>query len=123
MKNGLQEKSSDKIFYSTPKGDIGVEVIYGDETFWLSQKRMSALFGVEVNTINYYTKEILRSGELKEVSTVRKIRIVQKDAGTISASIAKKLAEEEYDKFRIEQDQKYESDFDSVLRKLTKNKK
>ena len=123
MKNGLQEKSSDKIFYSTSEGDIGVEVIYGDETFWLSQKRMSALFGVEVNTINYHTKEILRSGELKEVLTVRKIRIVQKDAGTISASIAKKLAEEEFDKFRIKQDQKYESDFDSVLRKLTKNKK
>ena len=79
MKNGLQTKFSDIIFYSTPEGDIRVEVIYNDETFWLSQKRMSELFGVEVNTINYHIKEIFRSGELQEVSTVRKIRIVQKE--------------------------------------------
>lgn len=79
MENGLQAKSSDIIIYSTPEGDVRVEVIYNDETFWLSQKRMSELFGVEVNTINYHIKEIFRSGELKEVSTIRKIRIVQRE--------------------------------------------
>ena len=47
---------------------------------------------------------------------------VLKDAGTISSGIAKKLAEQEYDKFRIEQDQKYESDFDREIKKLRKNK-
>jgi len=45
-----------------------------------------------------------------------------KDAGTISATIAKKLAEKEYDKFRIEQDQNYESDFDREVKRLTKSK-
>src|SRR4030066_1201331 len=79
MKNGLQTKFSDIIFYSTPEGDIRVEVIYSDETFWLSQKRMAELFGVEVHTINYHLKEIYASGELKEEATIRKIRIVQKE--------------------------------------------
>ena len=37
------------------------------------------LFGVEVNTINYHLKEIFKSGELIEDSTIRKIRIVQQE--------------------------------------------
>ena len=79
MGNDLQPKYSDIIFYSSPEGDVRVEVIFSDETFWLSQKRMSELFGVEVNTVNYHLKEIFRSGELQEISTIRKIRIVQKE--------------------------------------------
>jgi len=49
---------------------------------------MSELFGVEVNTINYHLKEIFKSGELQEVSTIRKIRIVQKEGNrSISRNI------------------------------------
>lgn len=40
--------SSDIILYSSPEGTIRVEVLYAGETFWLSQKRMAELFGVEV---------------------------------------------------------------------------
>jgi hypothetical protein len=45
----------------------------------VKQKRMAELFGVEVNTINYHLKEIFKSGEIQEVSTIREIRIVQKE--------------------------------------------
>ena len=45
----------------------------------LTQKAMAELFGVEVNTINYHLKEIYSTGELKEDSTIRKIRTVQKE--------------------------------------------
>ncbi len=79
MENGLQAKSSDIIIYSTPEGDIRVEVIYSDETFWLSQKQMSELFGVEVHTVNYHLKEIFKSNELQENSVIRKIRIAAAD--------------------------------------------
>jgi len=65
------------LFYETPQGKISLEVFYEDETFWLSQKKMAELFGVEVHTINYHLKEIFRSGELEETSTIRKFRIVQ----------------------------------------------
>lgn len=54
------------ILYSAPDGDAVVSVIFREETFWLSQKRMSELFGVEVNTINYHLKEIFKSDELVE---------------------------------------------------------
>lgn len=75
----MEKLNSDIILYSTPEGNIRVEVYYEDETFWLSQKRIAELFGVEVNTINYHIKEIFKSGELKENSTIRKFRIVQKE--------------------------------------------
>ena len=65
------------LFYETALEKSTIEVLYEEETFWLSQKKMAALFGVEVNTINYHLKEIFKSGELEENSTIRKFRRVQ----------------------------------------------
>ena len=67
------------IFYSTPKGDVKVEVVFESETFWLSQRRMAELFGVEVHTINYHLKEIFKSRELSEDSVIRNFRITAAD--------------------------------------------
>jgi hypothetical protein len=75
----MEHQETDIIFYSSPAGHMKVEVIFNDETFWLNQKRLAELFGVEVNTINYHLKEIYKSGELVEEATIRKIRIVQKE--------------------------------------------
>ncbi len=47
-----------KTFLHHPRGSTKVEVVFQDETFWLSQRRMAELFDVKVNTINYYLKEI-----------------------------------------------------------------
>lgn len=79
MENELVPQFSDIIFYSSPEGDVRVEVLFGDETFWLSQKRMAELFGVEVHTINYHLKEIFESKELREDSVIRKFRITAAD--------------------------------------------
>jgi len=79
MSDKLKPQFSDIIFYSAPEGDVHVEVSFGDETFWLSQKRILELFGVEVHTVNYHLKEIFKSGELKEDSVIRKIRITAED--------------------------------------------
>ena len=79
MSKNLTPKSSDIIFYSSPKGDVRVEVFFQEETFWLSQKKMAELFGVESNTITYHLKEIYQSGELYLEATTRKIRVVQKE--------------------------------------------
>lgn len=79
MSGELTPRESEIIFYSTPDGAVRVEVIFQSETFWLSQKKMADLFGVEVNTINYHLKEIFKSAELQEDRTIRKIRIVQNE--------------------------------------------
>src|SRR5690606_36472951 len=70
-------KESEIILYTTPQGNIKVEIRFEEETFWLTQKKLAELFGVEVNTINYHLKEIFKSGELEENATIRKLRIVQ----------------------------------------------
>ena len=43
---------------------------------------------------------------------------VLQNAGTVSAEVAKNLAEHEYEKFRITQDRKYESDFDKEIKRF-----
>jgi hypothetical protein len=43
---------------------------------------------------------------------------VLKNSGTISAEIAKKLATEEFEKFRVIQDEVYESDFDKEIKRI-----
>jgi hypothetical protein len=79
MNKDIVPQENEIIFYSTPEGETRVEVLFQDETFWLSQKKMADLFGVEVHTINYHLKEIYTSGELQEQATIRKFRIVQKE--------------------------------------------
>jgi hypothetical protein len=67
------------LLYSTIEGKVKIEVFFENETFWLSQKRMAELFGVEIPTINYHLKEIFKSGELDENSVIRKILITADD--------------------------------------------
>lgn len=58
-------------------GKSRVEMTFNGQTFWLTQKRMSDLYGVDVSTINYHLGEIYETGELKEEATIRKFPIVQ----------------------------------------------
>jgi len=67
------------LIYATADATVRVEVLYRDETFWLSQKRMAELFGVGVRTINHHLKSIFESGELSEESVIRKDRITAAD--------------------------------------------
>ncbi|NOY92025.1 MAG: virulence RhuM family protein [Deltaproteobacteria bacterium] len=77
------------ILYETPEGKVRVEVHHEDETFWLSQRQMAELFGVEVQTVIHHLKEIYRSGELTEEATTRKFRVVRTEGNrSVSRDIA-----------------------------------
>jgi hypothetical protein len=54
MSGATQPTEGDIIFYSSPEGQARVEVLFEVETFWLNQKRMAELFGVEAHTITYH---------------------------------------------------------------------
>lgn len=75
----MSKEDNQLIFYSTPQGHIKVEVIFEDETFWLSQKRMAELFGVDVRTVNEHLKNIFKTGELSEDSVIRNFRTTAAD--------------------------------------------
>ncbi len=74
IQNSLE---SNILLYKTAQGDTRIEVIFNNETFWMSQKRMADLFGVDVRTINYHLGQIYEAGELQKEATIRKIGIVQ----------------------------------------------
>lgn len=65
------------ILYRTADDAVRVEVLYEGETFWLDQRRLAELFGVDVRTVNEHLRNIYDSGELSEAATLRKIRIVR----------------------------------------------
>jgi hypothetical protein len=71
--------SSDIILYNTPDGHIRVEVMYAGETFWLTQKRMAELFGVEVPAISKHLANIFESGELNLEATLSILETVQQE--------------------------------------------
>ena len=77
--NSLEHLKDLLIYQSQNNQNISVDVLYDNEDFWLTQKSMSNLFGVEINTINYHLKEIFKTEELHEESVIRKIRITAND--------------------------------------------
>jgi len=56
--------ASDIIFYTTPQGEVRLEVFFQDETFWLSQKKIADLFDKDVRTVNEHLSNIFEEGEL-----------------------------------------------------------
>lgn len=63
------------LIYRSTTGKVNVTVIYNNDTFWLSQKRMAELFDVSVPTINYHLQQIDESGEVHLSEAIRKIQI------------------------------------------------
>lgn len=54
---------SNIILYTSNNGEVSIQVQYEDGTFWLTQKRMAELFGMNTNTINYHLKDLYQSQE------------------------------------------------------------
>ena len=61
------------ILYVTPEGVTKVEVVFQDETFWLSQRGISELYGVDRSVITKHVGNIFKSNELNEDSVCAKI--------------------------------------------------
>jgi len=57
----LKDELTEFLFYTTPNGNIKIEVFLYDENLWLNQKKIAELFGVEVPTISYHIKQIYES--------------------------------------------------------------
>ena len=46
-------KTNEIVFYQTENSDVVVNVVFKDETFWLTQKAMAALFDVNSQAIHF----------------------------------------------------------------------
>ena len=78
---------SNILLYKTSQGESRIEVIFNSETFWMPQKRMAELYGVDVRTVSYHLSEIFQSGELVEQSVLRKIGITAADGKVYDTNI------------------------------------
>jgi len=94
-KDIIRSSSAEYLTFIAATGEGGVEAIYADETIWLSQKMMGALYNVNVRTINDHLKKVFTDNELEENSVIRKFRITATDGKsyntkhyTLSAIIA-----------------------------------
>lgn len=72
MADSNEPREGQLILYQTPEGAVRVEVLYESETFWLNQKRIAELFGVDLRTVSYHLNEIYASGELRPEATLQK---------------------------------------------------
>ena len=72
-----QPNEGELILYQTPDGTVRIEVLFESETFWLNQKKIAELFGVDLRTVNEHLQNIFADGELHREATLRKIRRVQ----------------------------------------------
>ena len=77
MSEADRRGEGEMILYQAPERSVRVEVLYESETFWLNQKRIAELFGVDLRTVSYHLGEICSSGELLQDRTLRKIWRVQ----------------------------------------------
>ena len=107
------------------KSDVSIAKNY------LREKEISELNRVVTMYLDYAENQADRQIPMKMKDWVEKLNdflqfndySVLKNAGSISAEIAKKLVEQQFDKFRVEQDMKYESDFDKEIKKIKRKKK
>ena len=70
-------KPRDLLLFHTLDKKVNVSVYFGDGTFWLTQKAMSELFGVNVPAVTKHLKNIFETGELSWEATVSILEIVR----------------------------------------------
>jgi hypothetical protein len=69
------------ILYTAADGKVTADVFFVAETFWLTQRTMAELFGVNLPAISKHLKNIYTSGELTQEGTVSKMETVQMEGG------------------------------------------
>ncbi len=76
------------LVYRSANEDVSVNAVIKDETVWLTQKGMAALFGVNIPAVSKHLQNIYEEGELRREATVSKMEIVQTEgARTVKRNV------------------------------------
>ena len=65
------------LLYGDDNGKEFINVVFKDETFWLTQKAMAELFDCSTDNISLHLKNIYADGELEQPATTEKISVVR----------------------------------------------
>ena len=72
-------ETGEMVFFQTADGQSRIECRFVDESIWLSQAQLAALYQVSVPTINEHLKNLYQQQELESEATIRKFRIVRRE--------------------------------------------
>lgn len=75
----MAESPNSIAIYQNEDGGIRIEVQLQQDTVWLSQRQLSALFDKDVRTVNEHIRNVLIEQELDAEATIRKFRIVRQE--------------------------------------------
>lgn len=67
------------IVYQAENESVSTNVLFKDETFWMTQKDMAKLFDVNIPAISKHLKNIFESGELDLLAVISKMETTAED--------------------------------------------
>jgi len=73
----IKNNTSEFLIFTNKAGKDGIEVCIQDETIWLTQKLMAALFDCTTENVIMHLKSVYTDGELDESSTTKDFLVVQ----------------------------------------------
>ena len=82
MSKNLPSKNQHFIIFKTEDNKIEVDVLFQDETVWLTLDQMSALFDRDKSTISRHIKNVFEEGELARNSVVANFATTASDGKT-----------------------------------------
>lgn len=87
------------LLYTSPDGNIRLDLRIHDETLWMTQQMMAELFQTSKQNIGQHIANILQEGELQEDGTVKKFFTVRLGGGTTGETFCH-LLQPRHDHFR-----------------------
>jgi hypothetical protein len=69
--------------YQGSDGQTQIEVKFDQETVWLHQRQIAALFGKDSDTIGLHLRNIFKEQELEENLTTEDSSVVQKEINSL----------------------------------------
>lgn len=78
----IRNSTAEFLIFQVQSQADGIEVMYRDETLWLTQKAMSILFDVGVPAISKHLKNIFEDGELNDDLVISKMETTAADGKT-----------------------------------------
>ena len=81
----IRNSTAEFLIFTRQAGEDGIEVRVAEETVWLTQKLMAALFDVDVRTVNEHLGNIYQNGEQRREATIRNFRIVRLEGARVVA--------------------------------------
>ena len=73
----IRNNTTEFLVFTLQAGEKGIEVRVLDETVWLTQKLIAALFDVDIRTVSEHLQNIFATKELTQDATLRNFRTVQ----------------------------------------------